>query len=533
MQTRWAGRRIRLATALIVTLTALAFVSVVTPRSTAAADNNDLALVGVPADITTPATSPEGAVVTYTPPTAVDDGVPSTATVTCTAPPGSTFPVGSDLVTCTATDPNGTNSSVSASFLITVTMPVYQAVTPARVTDTRPGSGYPNAGHSLGAGAILNVQVAGVSGVPASGATAVVLNVTATNATQAGYLTVWPAGAARPATSNLNFVAGQTVADLVEVGLGTGGEVSIYNRAGSVNVVVDVQAYVNNIPWPIESQDSSNSIPGLFYNVPPARITDTRPGSGHPNAGHSLGTGGALDVQAAGVAGVPGVPGPFSGDGAGAVVLNVTAVGPTKASHLTVWPSGTARPATSNLNFVPGQTVANRVMVPVGANGKVSIYNLTGTVNVVVDVTGYFTASFFEPPRPGPGFYPVTPARIADTRPSSGYAGAGHTLFPGDILAVQVAGLGGVPASGTTAAVLTVTATNATHAGYLTVWANGTARPRTSDVLWGKGETVANLVVAGLGAGGQILIYNPAGSVNIVVDVSGYYAMWTGIGESG
>ena len=253
MQTRWAGRRIRLATALIVTLTALAFVSVVTPRSTAAADNNDLALVGVPADITTPATSPEGAVVTYTPPTAVDDGVPSTATVTCTAPPGSTFPVGSDLVTCTATDPNGTNSSVSASFLITVTMPVYQAVTPARVTDTRPGSGYPNAGHSLGAGAILNVQVAGVSGVPASGATAVVLNVTATNATQAGYLTVWPAGAARPATSNLNFVAGQTVADLVEVGLGTGGEVSIYNRAGSVNVVVDVQAYVNNIPWPIES----------------------------------------------------------------------------------------------------------------------------------------------------------------------------------------------------------------------------------------------------------------------------------------
>ena len=157
---------------------------------------------------------------------------------------------------------------------------------------------------------------------------------------------------------------------------------------------------------------------------------------------------------------MPGVPGPFSGDGAGAVVLNVTAVGPTKASHLTVWPSGTARPATSNLNFVPGQTVANRVMVPVGANGKVSIYNLTGTVNVVVDVTGYFTASFFEPPRPGPGFYPVTPARIADTRPSSGYAGAGHTLFPGDILAVQVAGLGGVPASGTTAAVLTVTATN-------------------------------------------------------------------------
>ena len=144
-----------------------------------------------------------------------------------------------------------------------------------------------------------------------------------------------------------------------------------------------------------------------------------------------------------------------------------------------------------------------------------------------------FTASFFEPPRPGPGFYPVTPTRIADTRPGSGYANAGNTLFPGAILAVQVAGLGGVPANGATAAILTFTATNATQGGYLTVWANGTARPLTSDVLWAKGETVANLVVAGLGAGGQILIYNPAGSGNIVVDVSGYNATWTGIGESG
>ena len=66
------------------------------------------------------------------------------------------------------------------------------------------------------------------------------MNVTATNTSDAGFLTVFPAGAAQPTTSNLNFVPGQTVPNLVMSKLGTGGAVSIFNFAGSTDVVADV-----------------------------------------------------------------------------------------------------------------------------------------------------------------------------------------------------------------------------------------------------------------------------------------------------
>jgi hypothetical protein len=81
----------------------------------------DLGLANVPADINVNATSPAGAVVTYTPPTAVDEaGDSPAATVSCTPASGSTFAIGTTTVTCTATDSDDTNGPVSASFMVTV-----------------------------------------------------------------------------------------------------------------------------------------------------------------------------------------------------------------------------------------------------------------------------------------------------------------------------------------------------------------------------------------------------------------------------
>jgi hypothetical protein len=76
--------------------------------------------------------------------------------------------------------------------------------------------------------------------------------------------------------------------------------------------------------------------------------------------------------------------------GAGAVALNVTATNPTSNSYLTVWPTGAGQPLASNLNFGSGQTVPNMVIVPVGADGQISIYNNAGRVDVIVDVLGWF-----------------------------------------------------------------------------------------------------------------------------------------------
>jgi len=71
-------------------------------------------------------------------------------------------------------------------------------------------------------------------------------------------------------------------------------------------------------------------------------------------------------------------------------VLNVTAVTPGAAGYLTVWPSATARPLASNLNFVPGQTIPNLVVVALGSDGKVSLFNgSNGSTDIVIDVCGW------------------------------------------------------------------------------------------------------------------------------------------------
>ena len=76
-------------------------------------------------------------------------------------------------------------------------------------------------------------------------------------------------------------------------------------------------------------------------------------------------------------------------DGVSAVLLNVTATEPSQASYLTVWPAGGVRPLASSLNFVAGQTVPNSVLVGVGVDGSVDLFNAFGSTHVVADVTGY------------------------------------------------------------------------------------------------------------------------------------------------
>jgi hypothetical protein len=117
----------------------------------------------------------------------------------------------------------------------------FHAVTPARILDTRFGTGAPTA--PIGAGGSLNLQVTGRGGVPATGVSAVVLNVTVTQPTAASYLTVYPTGEAMPLAANLNFVPGQTVPNLVTAKVGANGQVTIFNGAGTTQVVADVAGW--------------------------------------------------------------------------------------------------------------------------------------------------------------------------------------------------------------------------------------------------------------------------------------------------
>ena len=109
------------------------------------------------------------------------------------------------------------------------------------------------------------------------------------------------------------------------------------------------------------------------------------------------------------------------------MALNVTAVGPSADGFVTVWPAGAVQPTASNLNLRVGVTVPNMVIVPLGADGKVSIFNDSGTTNLLVDVLGWFpTTTQMSSPNParasvGPDGlqtfgYSLDPAISADGR---------------------------------------------------------------------------------------------------------------------
>ena len=415
------------------------------------------------------------------------------------APPATSTPItgltAGDAYSFTVTATNGAGTSPASTPLTELLPAPYFPVAPARICDTRASNTTECAGMTLAAGGTLKVQVTGQGGVPA-GATAVVANVTATGGTAQSFLTAYPDGSTRPVASNLNFGAGQTVPNLVTVPLSAGGALDLYNAAGTVNALVDVDGYYG----PGSGQG--------FTSLTPARICDTRASNTTECHGMTLSAGGILKVQVTGQGGVP--------VGATAVVANVTATGPSAQSFLTAYADGASRPLASNLNFTAGQTVPNRVIVPLSAGGALDLYNAAGTVNAIVDVDGYFSSSvsgYFEP---------VAPARICDTRASNTTQCHGKTLSAAGTLDVQVTGNGGVP-SGAAAVVANVTATGGTAQSFLTVYPEGASLPTASDLNFTAGVTVPNLCVAKLSATGGLAIYNAAGSVNALVDVAGWY----------
>ena len=132
--------------------------------------------------------------------------------------------------TVTASNGSGPGPASAASNAVVAGRGAYQALVPARILDTRLGGG------PLGPGATRNVQVLGQGGVPSSGVSAVLLNVTVTDTTAPSFLIVWPAGIPQPLASNLNWTVGKTVPNLVEVAVGAGGQISFYNGFGTVDL---------------------------------------------------------------------------------------------------------------------------------------------------------------------------------------------------------------------------------------------------------------------------------------------------------
>ncbi len=426
-----------------------------------------------------------------------------------TVPAGVTSAVLTDLrpgvaytVAVAAVTAAGDGTPVAAPSTVRIAAPggSFAGLTPARLLDTRSGLGAPK-----GAATSVRLTVAGRGGVPATGVSAVALNVTVTSPTGAGHVTAYPAGQPLPTASNVNYAQGQTVANAVVVPVGDGGAVQLAATART-QLIADVSGY-----W--TTTQAASSAAGRYHALAPDRLLDTRSGLG----GSAPKAGGTVNLQVTG-------EGPVPATGVSAVVLDTTVTRPTENSYVTVWPTGKTRPTTSSVNFVAGATIANRVVVPVGTGGRVSFYNHAGTAQVVADVTGWYTDGS-DPSAGGSYYVAVSPHRLVDTR--SGLGAPQAPVSPGGVLPVQVAGVDGLPAADAdtppTAAVLTVTAVAGESSTYLSVYPSLAALPPTSDLNAPPHRAVPNLALPGLGVDGAVDVYNHAGDTAVLVDLAGYF----------
>ncbi len=323
-----------------------------------------------------------------------------------------------------------------------------------------------------------------VAGLPTTGGLAgVILNVTVDQPAGLGHVTVYPCADGRPTTSNLNYVAGQTVANLVVTKVDRNGDVCFFtfNQAA---LIVDVVGWLG-----------AAGADRTLVSSTPARLTDTR-----RDGGRLVGGGAPLTLQVT-------KPG-FAPSGAAGAVLNITSTRSAGVGFVQAWPCDAPRPTASNLNPIPGRDIANATVVKLSATGTVCLFSSTST-DLIVDLNGWLVS--------GPGTVKtLPPARLLDTRFDPG-ATALVANVPRPLLVV---GRGGVPATGVDAVALNVTITGPAVNGYAVVAPCGTA-PDASNLNFGVGQTVPAAVVAKLDTGGRVCVTSnqPA---HLVVDVSGY-----------
>jgi len=395
-------------------------------------------------------------------------------------------------------------SAATTPHASTTVLGAYVPVTPFRIVDTRTGATDPAtyAGKTLAAATSLNVQVTG--GVVPAGASGAVLNVTATNTSLPGFLAVYPEGTTQPPlVSNLNFTADETVANLVTVPLSATGMATIYNSAGNTDVLVDVEGYYT-------SAAPTNGA-GLYDSISPVRVL------GALAVGATVAPNTTVPVTVAGTTATDGVPA-----SAIAVVVSATAAHGSLASFLSLYPAPaiTTVPTFSNVNFSAGEAVANRVTVAVGTGGVIEVYNHTGTVDVDIDVDGYYTGVGGT----GSVFVPLTtPIRVADTRTAS-LVGT-ETPIPANssesfLLATAASG---IPTTATSV-VSNFTVVSGDASGYLSIYPTSTTvHPVSSSVNWTANEIVPDMTIADTNGTGSVEVYNSYGTINLVVDVFGYF----------
>lgn len=203
---------------------------------------------------------------------------------------------------------------------------------------------------------------------------------------------------------------------------------------------------------------------------------------------------------------------------ASAVALNIAAVDASLAGFVTVYPCGTVRPTSSNLNVSASGTTANNVITKIGSDGTVCVYTQRA-MDLAIDLVGHF---------PEHSFDALVPARLLETRSGAGLgtvdgqSNAVGQLSAGSVTKIAIAGRAGVPADAA-AASINLTIVDPVGTGYATLYSCDGDRPNVSTINFVRDETVANGSVVKLSADGAVCLLTTVGT-HAVIDVTASFA---------
>ena len=349
---------------------------------------------------------------------------------------------------------------------------VFSPLQPVRIADTRP-SGLVSADNSL------IVDLKGTFGLPNAGLGAVVLNVTATGATQGGYVTVWPCADNKPVASSVNYAAVEDIPNTVIASPDVYGKLCL-DSSTPVNLIVDMSG------WFISGDELNTFTPQRAFDLRTTGLVVT------PNTPYAF--------QMTGNFGIP-------PSGASSVVLNVTATGATESGYITVWPCDQPQPNTSNLNYLPNQDIPNAVIATIDSRGQVCFASSSPTF-LIADISGWFAQSS--------NLNVITPQRLLDTR-SAQRVSATPTYV------LDLSATSPVSAGAATAVVLNVTATRATGSGFATVWPCDESQPPTSNLNFDANEDIPNLVLTKVSTSNTVC-FSASTPVHLIADLMGWFA---------
>ena len=254
----------------------------------------------------------------------------------------------------------------------------YHPLSPTRLLNSVSGIGQPmGLPTPFVAGLPQTFTIGTGSPIPLA-ASAITGNLTVTNQSKAGYLSITPDPTTMPLSSSLNFPLGDNRANGFTAPLNASHQLSIVYSAltgATTDVILDVTGYY--LP----------DLSGLhFFPLNPGRVLDSRPGVANSGLTGLFASATPLSLSAGGHWGIP--------SGAMAISANLTVVNQTTRGYVAATLTADPNPATSTLNFPLGDIRANGLTVPLDGSGDLFLV-FKGTspaarTNLILDVSGYF-----------------------------------------------------------------------------------------------------------------------------------------------